>query len=388
VQEEAQGFAGDEQRRIKSISGRLQFGTYKFTKSRGVAITKPGKPGAVRPIVIASVEDRIVQRCMLDALTSDALVKERAFQPTSFGGIPKRDKEDRAGVVAAIQNLMKHVGQGATHVIVADIEGFFQNVRKSECLKILREYISDQKFLNSLADAITVDLANARALWRHKDEFPYGDIGVAQGNCLSPFLGNLLLSDFDQKMNEGDCSCLRYIDDIIILAPSGQAASARLRLARRLLGRHGMQLSEAKTSPAPIQVTGNFDYLGIEFHSKQTRPAAKARKSILARVEGVAAKSLLRMKTCSDVATFDPKLSVPKTLNRMAGMAKGWAHHYAFCSDKGCVLEVDRMICGVYMEYLAKAEAVARDKKRAITAALLGYRGAATVSFNPIPWPA
>lgn len=336
---------------------------------------------------MSRVEDRIVQRCLLDALTSDDHIKERAFQPNSFGGIPKRGKDDRAGVIAAIEGLLNCISNGATHVIVADIEGFFQNIRKSECLQILRENISDQAFLNTLGDAIAVDLSNARALWRHKDEFPYGDVGVAQGNCLSPFLGNLLLSDFDQKMNEGDCSCLRYIDDIIILAPSGQAASAKLRLARRLLARHGMQLAQSKTSPAPIQAIGVFDYLGIEFFHRQMRPAEKARKSIIARVQDVAATSLLRMKSCADASSFDANFSVPRTLNRIAGMAKGWAHHYAFCNDKATVLGVDRKICEVYMEYLSRAEVLARKKSPAVTAALLGYRGAATVTFNPLPWP-
>jgi RNA-directed DNA polymerase len=387
VKDEAQNFAGDEQRRIRSIGARLQHGTYRFSKSRGVAITKPGKPGAVRPIVISRVEDRIVQRCLLDALTSNPQIKERAFQPNSFGGIPKRGKDERAGVVAAIESVLSCVGNGATHVIVADIEGFFQHIRKSECLKIIREYVADQRFLNAVADGIAVDLDNARALWRHKDEFPYGDIGVAQGNCLSPFLGNLLLSDFDQKMNEGDCNCLRYIDDIIILAPSGPAASAKLKRAKKLLARHGLELSETKTSSAPIQVTTCFEYLGIEFRNRQLMPATKARKSIVTRVEEVAAKSLHAMRSCTDAKLFDANLGVPKTLNRIAGMAKGWAHHYTFCNDRAVVLAVDHKICGVYMEYLARAQEVAKKKTAPIAAALLGYRGATTVPFQPLRWP-
>lgn len=387
VQEEAQGFAGDEQRRIKSIGARLQHGSFRFAKSRGVAITKPGKPGAVRPIVISRVEDRIVQRCILDALTSVQAIKDRAFQPNSFGGIPKRGEDERAGVVAAIERLLRCIDGGASHVIVADIEGFFQNIRKSECLKIIREYVSDQRFLNTLGDAIAVDLENARALWRHKDEFPYGDVGVAQGNCLSPFLGNLLLSDFDKKMNEGDCSCLRYIDDLVILAPSGRAATAKLRLARRLLTRHGMRLSPNKTSSAPIQVGTAFEYLGIEFFHGQLRPAPKARKSILIRAESVAAKSLQKIRACTDAGAFDANFNVPKTLNRMAGIARGWSHHYSFCNDKATVLGVDRQICAIYMNYLDRAQAIARKKTAPITAAVLGYRGAGTVQFHPLHWP-
>lgn len=77
IKDEAKGFAGDEQRRIASIAARVNHGTFKFSPARGVAISKKGKPGKIRPIVIARVEDRIVQRCILDALTEDQLTRSR-----------------------------------------------------------------------------------------------------------------------------------------------------------------------------------------------------------------------------------------------------------------------------------------------------------------------
>ena len=63
------------------------------------------------------------------------------------------------------------------------------------------------------------------------EAFPIGDIGVAQGNSLSPLLGNIILHSFDRAMNEGDCRCVRYIDDFIILAPTRKAALARMQKA-------------------------------------------------------------------------------------------------------------------------------------------------------------
>jgi hypothetical protein len=91
---------------------------------------------------------------------------------------------------------------------------------------------TDQKFIDLFYQGICIDLDNAEDLSRQKDLFPYGDVGVGQGVCLSPFVGNLILSDFDKQMNAGDCVCIRYIDDIIIVAPSGKAASSRMRLAK------------------------------------------------------------------------------------------------------------------------------------------------------------
>lgn len=386
VKDQAKGFAGDEQRRIASIGARIQHGTYRFSRSRGVAIAKAGKPGKIRPIVISKVEDRIVQRCALDALTSDVRIRAQAFQPFSFGGVPRNGAE-LAGVPAAIHQLIESVQNGSTHVMIADIEGFFTRISKSACLQMVRRYTDDAPYLELLEGAISVDLENARSLWRHKDQFPYGDIGVAQGNCLSPFLGNLLLSDFDQRMNEDDCRCIRYIDDIIIAAPSGKAASSRFRLAQRLLAEHNMSFASHKSSTVPTLVSQSFDYLGIQFSAAGLRPSKKSRDSILARCQEVAAQSLLQMRRANDLGGFDLQFSIPKTLNRISGMGKGWAHHYSFCDDFATLKSVDGRITEVYLSYVEKAQDIARLKRADVAAAILGYRGLEEVRFSPFSWP-
>jgi RNA-directed DNA polymerase len=387
IKDEAKGFAGDEQRRIASIAARVNHGTFAFSPAKGVAITKPGKPGKIRPIVISRVEDRIVQRCILDALTSDPLISEHAFQPFSFGGIRKRAGDELAGVPAAISQLIQFVSAGASHVMIADIEGFFTKISKSASIGLIQRFSDDGPFLELLERAISVDLENARALWRHKEEFPYGDIGVAQGNCLSPFLGNLILSDFDRAMNQGDCRCIRYIDDIIIIAPSGRAASSRFRLASRLLCELGMNFAADKSSKLPIPISQPFEYLGIEFSAEGIRPSRKSRKSIVKRTEEAAAESLQMMRKAGEPETFDNRFSIPKTLNRISGMSKGWAHHYSFCNDYRTVQSVDELINAVYMSYIDKAQQVAASKKPRLAASILGYRGVEDVKFKPFSWP-
>lgn len=387
IKDEAKSFAGDEQRRIASIAARVNHGTFKFSPAKGVAISKKGKPGKIRPIVVARVEDRIVQRCILDALTGDSRIADQAFQPFSFGGIRKRAGDELAGVPAAISTLIEFVDAGASHVMIADIEGFFTKISKSASIDLVRKFSDDGPFLELLERAIAVDLENARALWQHKDEFPYGDIGVSQGNCLSPFLGNLILSEFDKKMNEGDCRCIRYIDDIVIIAPNGRAASSKYRLARRLLGSIGMNFAADKSSLNPIPVLQPFEYLGIEFSAEGIRPNRKSRKSIVSRTEEAAAESLQRMRKARSVDEFDARFSIPKTLNRISGMSKGWAHHYSFCNDYRTIQSVDELINSVYMAYIEKAQKISASKKHNLAAAILGYRGIEEVKFKPLSWP-
>lgn len=387
VKEEAADFSGDEQKRIASIAAKIHHGTFRFSASRGVAIEKKGKPGKVRPIVISKVQDRIVQRCVLDALTAHDEIRAQAFQPYSFGGIPKSSKNSLAGVPAAIHQLIEFAREGRTHVMIADIEGFFTKISKASCLDLIKRFTDDCHFLSLFERSIAVDLENAAKLWRHKEQFPYGDLGVAQGSCLSPFLGNLILSDFDQAMNDGDCRCIRYIDDVIIVAPSGRAASSRFRMASRILGAMGMNFAPDKSSPVPIPLDQSFEYLGIEFSAEGLRPSKKSRQSIVARCSDVAAESLLKIRKSSESSLFDMQYRIPRTLNRISGMAKGWAHHYSFCDDKNTIMSIDRNIMSIYVDYKNKASELSKGKEPKMAAVILGYRGASEVDYASSVWP-
>ena len=390
ITDDIERFFASEDTKIRSISAKIQHQTYTFSKARGVAIAKPQKPGSVRPIVIPRAQDRVVQRCILDALLTDPQVKAKAFQPLSFGGVPKRPGEALAGVPAAIKALMNLIDTGGTHVIVADISSFFSNIRKSDAISQISDFTDDKRFMKLFTDAIAIDLDNHDQLWRYKDHFPYGDVGVGQGVCLSPFLGNLVLSAFDEQMNASDCSCIRYVDDIIIVAPSGRAASARFRLAKKLLAEKGMTFAADKTSAAPIPVDQSFEYLGIEFHGQRIRPANKSRISIVRRAQDVAALSIQAIKSAQTSSEFDLDCSIPRTLSKISGMSRGWANHYRFCNDLETIKNVDRKISSVFLNYCEKANQLAlnrmKENKPDLASAYLGYLGISRTQFQPFTW--
>lgn len=361
VKDEIEKFSASEETNIRSISTKIQHGTYEFAPARGVAVSKPNKPGSVRPIVIPRAQDRVVQRCILNALMTEPKLKEAAFQPTSFGGVPKNQGQELSGVPAAIRAAMTAISAGGSHIAVADIASFFSNIRKSDASQLVSKHSSNPKFLDLFERAIAVDLDNHEEVWRFKEAFPYGDIGVGQGVCLSPFLGNLVLSEFDQEMNSGDCTCLRYVDDIIIIGPSGKAVSANLRRAEKLLKKKGMEFSAEKTSRAPIEVRQSFSFLGIEFNGEKLRPAPSSRSSIVQRAREVAAKSLQAIRSAQKPEDFNDDYAIPRTLSKISGMSRGWANHYRFCNDIETIRNVDRQLASLFLEYSAKADELARE---------------------------
>ncbi|MBB4859730.1 hypothetical protein HNO88_003059 [Novosphingobium chloroacetimidivorans] len=390
VRDDIDAFASVEQANIRSLSAKLQHGSFKFSPAKGVALEKPNKPGSIRPIVIPRAADRVVQRCILDALLTNPAIRAKAFQPLSFGGVPKQERNERAGVPAAIEALLRLISEGGTHVIVGDIASFFTRIKKSEAVDNLAALIpNDPGFLDLFKDAIAVDIANHETIWRHKAFFPYGDLGVGQGVCLSPFLGNLVLADFDAAMNMGDCACIRYVDDILIIGPSGRAVSAQYRKAVRLLGVKGMEFAADKTDHVPRPIDQTFSYLGIEFSKGRMRPDARSRTSIVDRAKEVAGRSLIEIRSAKAAEFFNLDYSVPKTMSKISGMSRGWANHYKFCNDVETIRNVDRSIARVFTDYSQQAMRIADghfEKNNVdLGSALLGYVGSKGVAFTPLP---
>jgi RNA-directed DNA polymerase len=85
--------------------------------------------------------------------------------------------------------------------------------------------VGDKEFLTLFESAIKVELENMAQLRKNANAFPIEDIGLAQGNCLSPLLGNLFLHSFDREMNQQPgIRCLRYIDDFIVIGTNSECA--------------------------------------------------------------------------------------------------------------------------------------------------------------------
>jgi RNA-directed DNA polymerase len=284
-------FAENPSSKLRNIQHRLSRGTFDFGQARGAPIQKrdgKGKrTGKIRPIVIANLEARIVQRALLNVLVEIPALLPFVNTPHSFGGLRKvpSNEPKLEAVPAATKAVLDEIRGGARWVAAADITGFFTKISKSTVTGIIRNAVNDDDLMELLEAAIKVELENLSALQKFADQFPIEDIGVAQGNSLSPLLGNILLAAFDTKMNEGDCRCIRYIDDFIILAPTKKAADARLRKAEKLLEQFDMVLSPEKSAKQGQNVRIGFEFLGIEISPGYVRPAKKARTKFLNSIE-------------------------------------------------------------------------------------------------------
>jgi RNA-directed DNA polymerase len=399
VRLELERFAEDAPRNLRSLKGQLSGGRFKFQKAKGVPIPKldaKGKPtGKIRPIVLAPVESRIVQRAILNVLVEIEALKPYVKTPYSFGGIrsvrqrgEQARGEELSAVPAAIKAVLHEIGQGAVFIASADIRAFFTRISKAHVMQVIRHAVGDDpEFLNFLHSAVTVELENLALLKDKASEFPTEEIGVAQGNSLSPLLGNIALANFDQIMNEGDCSCIRYIDDFIIMAPTRKAATARLNKAVKLLSELQMELSPEKSSKGGTPVTDGFDFLGITIRPGLIRPSEKAQSRFLESVVTALTDSQKAMLGMKSGTALERDRSLIATLKRVDGMIDGWGKHYWFCNDGQTFGNLDQQIGERIGNFLGCYRAVREAIPATSKTQLLGLSELAKIKRESFSYP-
>ena len=279
----------NEEENLKQLSNKLRKKIFNFGTARGVAGRKKGnedgrkKSKKLRPIVSASIEARVVQRAILDELSSRKEIKKYFFVPSSFGAIPNK------GVPEAIRATVLAIQGGAKYYIKSDIADFFTKIPRPYVVGKISGFWNDDDFSQLLEKATNIEIDNLADLERKhgaefRDKFIFDKTGTPQGCCLSPLIGNVLLHEFDAEMNSQDITCLRYLDDFIIMGPTYGEVRGAYKKAQRLLGKHGLQaydLEPQSDKASQGTVDKAFEFLGVEFRDKLIRPSSASRKRLV-----------------------------------------------------------------------------------------------------------
>ncbi|MES0810057.1 reverse transcriptase domain-containing protein [Roseibium sp. SCPC15] len=369
---------------IRKIQREIRNGSFVFGKSVGKKVPK-GSMGDFRPIVVAPIETRILQRAVLDQLLRQPSLKPYIVTPYSFGGITKQSDDGMAAVPLAISKILDAKKSGLNYVRCADISAFFTRISKSAVREIISNEIQASDFMGLFDSCVSVELENAAQLGADADRFPREDMGVAQGSALSPLLGNILLHAFDKSMNEGDCACFRYIDDIIILAPTERAANARFRKAEGLLSDLQLEFSAQKSSGGVQSFETGFEFLGIEIVNGLIRPNGKAVGKLKQKILDILNAS--RKEFSRDASKpFRSQFAMIPTLSRVSGTLNGWAKHYRFCNDQKLFLSLDQYVESHIASYLGSYAASVRKNPEA-KRDFLGITSLNDIDWKPFAWP-
>lgn len=328
-------------RNLDRLSRKLLYEKFVFPPAKAVLQKRK------RPIVIADVESRIVQRRILDILQEHGAIKPYLQVPTSFGAIKNK------GVPLAIAAARKAIENGATHYYKSDIKKFFTQIPRKTVIEKISAHIEDEKFIELLTEATNLEISNLESIPRDKRHyFNFDLVGTPQGCCLSPLLGNILLYEFDQFMNEGDITCLRYLDDFIVLGPSKKAVKAAYVRGKEFLKKLDLDAYEATEEPekAAIGQTKSFSYLGVQIDGRFLRPCDSSAKKLMGDLDHILKQSK-SFGIAAPLENPNDQLSLLGVLNQCHNKLKGWGNQYYFCNDEKFMRRLDRTISKMLEEY-------------------------------------
>ncbi len=334
-------FAENRHRNLNRIARQLAENRFQFLPQTGIA-KKRGKKKP-RPLVVAPIENRIVQRAILDVLQDNVPAVQQVLDtPTSIGGIPGRGTRHAIALVTAA------IKAGARYYIRSDIEGFFTKIPRQQAIDFLAKHIGDRRFIDLFTHAIETQLENIEQLAEHRDLFPIGEDGVAQGSALSPLLGNIILRDFDKDLNGSGILCVRYIDDFIILGKDEEQVKEAFELARKLLlalRMHAYAPWENSDKAQGGPTSERIDFLGCTINGGLVQPSKDARAELLNRVDSVLAegKHAIRNALANPTGKLTSQRYI-QTLTRLDRILLGWSHAFSFCTGMQVFTSIDNDI--------------------------------------------
>ncbi len=197
----------DLDRRIEYLHARVKSGAYRASPSRRSYI--PKEDGSKRPLAVAALEDKIVQRATAAVLSA---IYEEDFLGFSYGFRPGRSQHD------ALDALLVGIGSRKVNFILdADIRSFFTEVSQEWVVRFLEHRIGDRRIIRLVQKWLRAGVLEDGIVTVEEK-------GTGQGSVISPLLANVYLHYvFDlwaerwrRREATGDMIIVRYADDTVI----------------------------------------------------------------------------------------------------------------------------------------------------------------------------
>ena len=223
---------------LQDLHARLHRGAYRARPSRRAYI--PKADGQLRPLGIAALEDKIVQRAVVEVLNA---VYEVDFLGFSYGFRPGRGQHDALDALAA--GILK---RKVNWVIDADIRDCFTGLDQSWLVRFLEHRIADKRVLRLIQKWLRAGVVEGGS-WTASDE------GTPQGASASPLLANVYLhyvldlwaEQWRGRHAHGDVVIVRWADDFIVGFEHREDAERFLADLRDRFAQFALELNAEKT---------------------------------------------------------------------------------------------------------------------------------------------
>lgn len=228
----------DLEENLRDLHARVHRGSYRARPSRRAYIPKPD--GRQRPLGIAALEDKILQRAVVEVLNA---IYEADFLGFSYGFRPGRSPHQALDALAAAIQKRK-----VSWILDADIRGYFEHIDRQWMARFLEHRIGDRRVLRLIQKWMDAGVIE-NGVWTDTLE------GTPQGASVSPLLANVYLHYvFDlwadrwrRRRARGEVIIVRFADDYIVGFQHHDDAERFQNELRDRLAKFNLELAAEKT---------------------------------------------------------------------------------------------------------------------------------------------
>ncbi len=228
----------DLEDKLRDLSDRLKRGAYRAKPVRRVHI--PKADGGQRPLGVTTLEDKLVQRAVVDVLNA---IYEEDFLGFSYGFRPGRNPHNALDALSVGLERRK-----VNWVLDADIRGFFDAISHEWLVKFVEHRIADKRVVRLIQKWLSAGVLE-------DGKRTQAEVGTPQGGSVSPLLANIYLhyvfdlwaDQWRRRHGRGDIIVVRYADDIVVgFEVQSDAERFRDELCERF-AQFGLELHAGKT---------------------------------------------------------------------------------------------------------------------------------------------
>src|SRR5256886_12696080 len=200
-------YEADLDRNLTDLHERVHRGAYRTLPSRRTYI--PKADGRQRPLAVAALEDKIVQRATVAVLNC---IYEEEFLGFSYGFRPKRGQHDALDALAVGITDKK-----VSFILDADVRSFFDEVSQRWLIRFVEHRVGDPRIIRLIQKWLKAGVLEDGVV-------TVSEKGTGQGSVISPLLANVYLHYVFDLWAErwrrceatGNMIIVRYADDLVV----------------------------------------------------------------------------------------------------------------------------------------------------------------------------
>ena len=352
-------YGQDLEANLRDLHARVHRGSYRARPSRRVFIAKAD--GRLRPLGVAALEDKILQRALAEVLNA---IYEADFVGFSYGFRPGRSPHDALDALAA-----GIVRKRVNWVLDTDFREFFTSLDHRWLERFLEHRIADKRVLRLIQKWMAAGVIEDGA-WTESLE------GVPQGASASPLLANVYLHyvfdlwahQWRTRHARGDVVIVRFADDAVVGFEYREDAERFWAELRERLAKFSLELNAEKTrlirfgrfaahqrKERGLGKPETFQFLGF------THICGKTKKGRF-KLKRITDKKRMRAKLSAVKAELRRRrhLPIPDQGRWLASVLRGHCNYYAVPDNSKAINAFRYRIIGYWLAALRRRSQRAR----------------------------